>query len=260
MSRPSIPSRAAVKEACARSGPKANSTTYGSEIWIKYGEGVTGAEAMLQQFVHENADPNIVYTPEVYDYFTEQRSNAPPITYIVMEKVRGQSPVEHRKQHPDEAKVVDDRIAAAVRHIWQLPLPQGAFIGPLAGQKANDWFFSDYGADRTFQSIQELESWINDKLEDAGRTERVNLKGLERRICHGDLSQYNILYDGRVIILDWGKSGIYPGVFDEFALVRQFPIRGGKYAKRLHGKLFGNKLSDLIPPLMRVANINAFGS
>ncbi|KAI9785263.1 MAG: hypothetical protein M1816_000449 [Peltula sp. TS41687] len=225
MSRPSIPSRAAVKEASARSGPLANGTTY------------------------------------VYDYFTEQRSsNAPPITYIVMEKVHGQSPVEYSKQHPDETEVVDDQIAAAVRHIWQLPLPPGPFIGHLAGEKANDWFFSGDGADRTFQSVQDLEGWINDKLEDVGRPERVNSKGIECRICHGDLSQHNILYGAsRVIILDWGMSGIYPGVVDEFALIRQFSNRGGKYASRLHKKLFGDKFSVLIGPLMRVANINAFG-
>lgn len=59
-------------------------------FWIKYGINVTEAEAILQQFVSENTDHNIMYTPKVYDSFTEQRINALPVIYIVIERVYGE--------------------------------------------------------------------------------------------------------------------------------------------------------------------------
>lgn len=51
---------------------------------------MTEAEAILQQFVSENTDHNIMYTPKVYDSFTEQRINALPVIYIVIERVYGE--------------------------------------------------------------------------------------------------------------------------------------------------------------------------
>lgn len=207
---PSLPSRAAVIAACDANGPKANGLAYSTEVWIKYGEGVTEAEAILQQFVHLHADPSILYTPVVYDYFTQSRYNSLPVSYIVMERVSGPSPAEYIKQPTDEADAVLEKIAAAVRHLWELPLPDQASIRPLQGQIPDDWFFSDYGADRSFQNVDDLEGWVNGRLADAGVVEPVDLKQFPRHICHCDLSQHNILYGDPVIILDWGMSGVYP--------------------------------------------------
>ncbi|EZF27707.1 hypothetical protein H112_00381 [Trichophyton rubrum D6] len=77
MKQSSVPSRAEVMAACRLSGPM-------------YGINVTEAEAILQQFVSENTDHNIMYTPKVYDSFTEQRINALPVIYIVIERVYGE--------------------------------------------------------------------------------------------------------------------------------------------------------------------------
>ena len=247
--------------ACDSKGALTKTLAYSSEIWIKYGEGVTEAEAVLQQFVHQNANPDIFYTPAVYDYFTAPGRCNLTVTYILMERVNGSDPAQYLKAHPDETEPVFDRIVAAVRHLWSLPLPPGAAIGPLKGQKACDWFFSDYGADRAFETVDELEAWTNHKLEDTRRKERVDLKSLSSTICicHNDLSQFNILYGDRLVLLDWGMSGIYPQVFDEFALVRQFVARGSKFVKQLHKRLFGEKPSPTVRPLMLVSNINAVG-
>lgn len=81
-----------------------------------------------------------------------------------------------------------------------------------------------------------------------------------RCICHCDLSQHNILYGDSMIILDWGMSGVYPWIFDDFALVRQFTNCGARFVKQLHRKLFGDRSSTIMRPLMTVSNINAFGS
>ena len=88
MTRPQIPSREVVKELCARNGPRSNGLAYSNQIWIKYGENVTLAEATIQEFVHNNADSRIVYTLAFYDWFSvAQPGGAPNMTYIVMEKV-----------------------------------------------------------------------------------------------------------------------------------------------------------------------------
>ena len=112
---------------CGLRGPLVTGIPYNSDFWIKYGTGVTEAEAMLQQFVNENTDHSIVYTPKVYDYFTKQRTNALPVTYIVMERARGEALTAK------EDDIVVETIATAIRHIWELPLPPQASIGPLAG-------------------------------------------------------------------------------------------------------------------------------
>src|SRR5262245_1657087 len=117
MSQPSVPSRVQVVTACEISGPMASGIPYSDDIWIKYGTGVTKAEAIIQQYVHENADLSIVRTPKVYDYFTIPQKYALPITYIVMERVYGTPLVAN------ESSDVLDEIATAVRHIWSLPLP-----------------------------------------------------------------------------------------------------------------------------------------
>lgn len=252
MSQSLVPSRADVIAACGRSGPYVPGIPYNNDFWIKYGTGVTEAEAMLQQFVNENADHTIVYTPKVHDYFTERRINALPVTYIIMERVHGEALTAR------EDNVVLENIAAAVRHIWELSLPPQASIGPLAGQEPHDWFFSDYGAGRTFQSTEDLQAWINEKLKTAKYSDRVDLPS-ERCICHCDLSQFNILRGNPVIILDWGMAGVYPRIFDEFGLFRQFNLKGAKFAKALHKTLFGKTFTGHLRPLAIVSRINAVG-
>ena len=253
----SVPSRADVIAACERNGHRTNSLSYSQEIWIKYRSGVAGAEALMQQFVHQNADPEILYTPAVYDYFTEPQGKAPPKTYIVMERVGGLIPAQYTKATPDEADAILENIVAAIRHLHALPLPQGTSTGPLNGQEAVDSFFSEYGVDRAFDTI-ELEAWVTDHLEDAGEEARVGLRHSRCYICHCDLA-YHVLYDNRVVTIDWGMTGICPLEFEEFGLVRQFLNKGGKFVKQLHKKLFGDRPLPSMRPMMIVSNINAFG-
>jgi hypothetical protein len=68
-----LPTRADVVALCEKMGPKQNGFAYNEFIWIKYGECVTEAEAMTQQLVYQYADPSIVRTPAVYDYFSKAR-------------------------------------------------------------------------------------------------------------------------------------------------------------------------------------------
>lgn len=72
---------------CDHKGPYSKGFAYSDKIWIKYGYGVSLGEAAIQQFLHENADHRIVYTPEVYDSFALTEPGSRRMSYIVMEKV-----------------------------------------------------------------------------------------------------------------------------------------------------------------------------
>ena len=259
MAKLQIPSREAIEALCRVNGPKSNSLDYSDQIWVKYGTTVTLAEAAMQQYVHEHADPRVVHVPNVFDAFTITQPNGASVTYIVMENVKGDDYSAYSKRHPELAEQALEQIANAVRHIWEIPLPPNITIGPLGQQRPADRFFSDCGSDRYFNDVIELEDWINTKLEEGSYHDRVRLQGERLSICHCDLTQFNIKMGEPIAIIDWGFDGIYPRAFEEFALFHQFNLKGQKFAKALHRQLFGPKLSKHMRALALAARFHAFG-
>ncbi|KAH7320700.1 phosphotransferase enzyme family protein [Stachybotrys elegans] len=259
MPRPQIPKRDVVEALCKENGPKSNGFAYSDEIWIKYGEGVTLAEAAIQRYVHNNVDPRIVHVPEVFDEFSTTRLNAPPITYIVMEIVKADDYATHRTKNPREAEEALTAIANAVRHIWDIPLPPNLSPGPFCQQEPVDRFFSDSGSGQIFNTLVELEVWINTKLTEGDYQDRVSFQGEQLCLCHCDLTQFNIMVSDRITILDWGFAGIYPRAFDEFALIHQYNLIGQKFAKGLHQQLFGPKPSKSMRAMALAARYHAYG-
>lgn len=260
MTRPQIPSREEVKKLCDKNGPFAKGLTYGDKIWIKYGYGVTLGEAAIQKFVHEKADHRIVYTPEVYDSFSVvAKPGSRGMTYIVMEKVEGENYVDYTKQHPDETETVLQAIADVARHIWSLPLPPNTPPGSFGPELSVNRFFSDYGADRTFTDIEDLENWVNQKLIETKKPDRASFQSHQLCLCHMDLTQYHVLIGKPIILLDWSFSGVYPIEFEAHALHNQFNLRGSKFAKGLFKQLFGTKMPKNMRPLSLAARINFVG-
>ena len=255
MTRPYIPSRDEVKTLCDRDKRYHGGFAFSDKVWIKFGIGVTLAEAAMQQYVYEKADPCIVRVPEVYDSFTIVKPSATPKGYIVMENVEGDDYFTYKKQHPEAVEENLQAIADAVRHIWSLPLPPDATPGPLGKQKPFHRFFSDVGAGRTFDNIVELEDWINAKLIADERPDRVNLRNEQLCICHLNLTGWNVKIGKPPAFLQWEFSGIYPRIFEEHTLRSQRV----NYAKGLCAILFGPKQSAAVRPLEMVANINWFG-
>jgi hypothetical protein len=239
-----LPTRADVVALCEKAGPKQNGFAYNEFIWIKYGECVTEAEAMTQQLVYQYADSSIVRTPAVYDYFSKAR-----MTYIIMERVQGQTYDDHVKQHREKAPKLLEAIAEAVRHVWTIKVPPGTSPGPLGRQIPEDRFFTDRGAGQTFDTTADLEQWVNAKLINTRISERV------------DFASHNILIPvlGAIYLIDWGMSGFYPLIFEEYALRHQFNLPGGYFAKQLTPILFGDKASPNWRPLCLVGRINAQG-
>lgn len=228
-------------------------------FWIKYGMTVTLAEAAIQRYVYDNADPRIVRIAEVFDAFSIPQPNSPPMTYIVMENVKGDDYATYIKKHPQAAGQVLEAIANAVRHLWNIPLPRNASIGPFEQQRPVDRFFSDAGSDRIFNNLMELEDWINNKLKEGDYPDRIRLQGERLSLCHCDLTQFNIKVGEPIAILDWGFSGIYPRAFEEFALIHQFNLEGQKFAKALHRQLFGPKPSKSMRALALASRFHSFG-
>jgi tRNA A-37 threonylcarbamoyl transferase component Bud32 len=251
-----LPTRADVVALCEKVGPKQNGFAYNEFIWIKYGECVTEAEAMTQQLVYQYADPSIVRTPAVYDYFSKAR-----MTYIIMERVQGQTYGDHVKQHREKAPKLLEAVAEAVRHVWTIKVPPGASPGPLGRQIPEDRFFTDRGAGQTFDTTADLEQWVNAKLINTRKSERVDFALEKLHLCHCDLASHNILIPvlGAIYLIDWGMSGFYPLVFEEYALLHQFNLPGGHFAKQLKPILFGDKASPNLRPLCLVGRINAQG-
>lgn len=181
------------------------------------------------------------------------------MTYIIMENVAGDDYATYRKLHLEEADQAIEAIADAVRHIWDVPLPRNAPLGPFEQQTPADRFFSDCGSDRIFDDVGELEHWINNKLVDGGYPDRTRLQGERLSICHCDLTQLNIKVGEPIAILDWGFSGVYPRAFEEFALVHQLNLEGHGFAKALHRRLFGPRPSRPMRALALAARYHAFG-
>ncbi|KAM3438077.1 hypothetical protein NHJ13734_004350 [Beauveria thailandica] len=210
----------------------------------------------MQQYVYEHADPRIVRVPKVFDAFTITRPNGgASVTHIVMEKVEGGDFAAYSKWDPQVAEQAMERIANAVRHIWDLPLPSNAAVGPLEHQAPVDRFFSDVGSGRSFNNVIELQDWINTKLDEARRPDRVTLRGERLSICHCDLTPFNIRMSEPIAIIDWGFAGIYPRAFEEFALLHQ----GLTFAKALHRQLFGPKPSKHMRAMALAARFHMFG-
>lgn len=259
MTRPTIPSREEVKMLCYQKGPFSKGFAYDDKIWIKYGYGVTLAEAAIQQYVHEKADHRIVYTPEVYDTFTATNPSWRRISIIIMEKVEGENYLDYTKQHPEETEKVLQAIADVVRHIWSLPLPPNKPPGSFGPELAVNRFFSDVGADRAFKDIGDLEDWVNQQLIEANKPDRANFRSHELCLCHLDLTEFHVLIGKPIILLDWSFSGIYPIVFEEHALINQFNLQGRKFAKGLFKQLFDDKPSKNMRSLTLAARINFVG-
>lgn len=169
-----------------------------------------------------------------------------------MENVKGDDFSSCSRLPSQVAEESLERIANAVRHIWDIPLPPNSAIGSLGQQRPIDRFFSDCGSDRSFNNAIELEDWINTKLEEGSYSDRIILQGERLSRCHCDLTQFNIKM-GECF------AGIYPRAFGEFALLHQFNLNGQKFARALHRQLFGPRPSKHMRAMALAARFHAFG-
>ena len=207
---------------------------------IKYGLGVTYDEAVNQEYAFNHLDPKIVRVPKVYRYFHHE---SPPwsIGYLVMEYIEGEN--LEKVSLEDHPQVLKD-VTTAIKHVHSVTHATVSNVtenytgevtecqagrsvldkvigsvteqrpGPISGGVPHGYMWSEYGARQRFQTLDEIQDWINYRL---GYFDlKVDLKPYELRFCHLDLARRNMILqpDGSICLLDWQSAGFYPRIFE----------------------------------------------
>lgn len=183
------------------------------QIAVKYGYGVTASEAATQDFAYRSVDPRVVHIPRVYR-FIESNESSDPKGYLFMEYVPGRSLKDvDLEAHPD----IVPRIANIVLHLSQIQGDKRP--GPFGGGKPQGYIWGDHGANTEFHSIEEMNTYMNKRLEI--RNDSIDLTPYPLVLCHLDLCRRNMILkedDASLCLVDWGFAGLYPRFF-EIAMV-----------------------------------------
>ncbi|KAI4150813.1 MAG: hypothetical protein LQ340_003883 [Diploschistes diacapsis] len=203
---------------------------------IKYGYGVTAAEAATQAFVHSHVDVSMFRVPKVYRFF-EEEADLGNIGYLVMEFIKG-TRLDKLDDHAKSELSV--RLASCLQHLWQIPVPSDFQPGPIGGGEPKGLVWSDDGACTVFETLSDMEDWLNVSLDvdeamaRKGRWDildycaplesihhRLSLAKYSLVVCHGDFIGRNAILqsDGTIWILDWGCAGCYPIFFDLYVMI-----------------------------------------
>jgi aminoglycoside phosphotransferase (APT) family kinase protein len=118
---------------------------------------------------------------------------------------------------------VTSRVASMIQQLESVPVQDP---GPMGGTQCpfRGGWFSGYGAG-PFATIQELEDWMNHKLEVSQRTHHV-IAGTPRFkfdrlvLTHQDIAPCNLILgsNGQLWLVDWADAGGYPPGFEQAAI------------------------------------------
>lgn len=211
----------------------ARCTAYVGESFVaKYGSEVKPIEGRNMRFARKHLDPDVVTIPRVLAIY--QRPISPPchITYIVMERIAGDTFENKWDEMVDAQKqVVSSQLRRAFRCLRNIPHP--GFYGSIdkSGPR-DDLFLTDTPIpmiNGPFDSVDELvEAMIARYARDVGsavqrkadfyrRVLPQALKGDNAPVfTHGDFQRKNviILPDGSIALVDWAESGRYPSYWE----------------------------------------------
>lgn len=184
---------------------------------VKYGPGVTLAEAYALKYAAEHLDHEIVRVPSFVQFFTSG-SEPWPIGYLVMTFVEGTT--IDRSNEEDASVALKILRAVAHLHSFTHTVP-----GPLDGSPARGLLWSEYGAGQSFGSIGMLQDYIDIRLSQSRSL--VDITNSTLHLCHMDLAPRNIIVDDRGVIclLDWGCAGFYPSSFETWAIALEAHLR-----------------------------------
>lgn len=121
------------------------------DIAVKYGHGVTAAEAATQEFAYSSVDVNIVHIPRFYR-FIQAKGSTRTKGYLFVEYVRGQNLEDVDLETP---KDIVPRIAKIVAHLDQIQGYQRP-PGPVGGGEPQGYLWGDDGAKTVFNSVEEV--------------------------------------------------------------------------------------------------------
>ncbi|KAJ7128817.1 hypothetical protein C8R43DRAFT_897082, partial [Mycena crocata] len=203
--------------------------------WIKYGGGVTMAEARTQHWAASGVNGDIdtaVYVPRVYFAFVFKRMG-----FIVMEHIIGRTVAECLKDPSVDKEGMYKAVAAAVQQLLALPPPAGIRPGPVGGGFIGHPCF-DIHAPVKYKTVQELHDHFNNMLARDRIPDRVNFvdetaSGLV--FCHGDIHESNFILGphGRIYAIDFEHMAFLPPSFTAYALKvpRYFTHRVAAYVE-----------------------------
>ncbi|KAG4428876.1 hypothetical protein IFR05_015637 [Cadophora sp. M221] len=133
--------------------------------------------------------------------------------YLFMEYVPGQS-----LQDVDLKENIDiiSRVARILKHLGDIR--DGQVPGPIGTGEPQGYIWGDDGARATFDSMADMEDWLNKRL--LMHEKSINLSSCPLVFCHMDLCRRNMILeeDDTICLLDWGFAGLYPRFFEIISL------------------------------------------
>lgn len=178
------------------------------EIAVKFGYGVTAAEAATQEFAHKYVDPSIVRVPRVYRFFRSPTKFSMENGYLFMQYISGPTLKDlDLNEHQD----IIPRVAKIIEHLGQIPSDQ--IPGPVGNGFQQGYLWGDNGAETIFHSVDDLNASLNKRL--LIRNLSIDLSPYPLVLCHMDLCRRNMmLNDNKAIcLLEWGHAGLLPRFF-----------------------------------------------
>ena len=168
-----------------------------SNIVVKYGRGVTQAEAQTQTEVFKVIDPSIIHVPQVHHFYHNGDQN---IGYIIMEFVEGEPIDTHQTEQVEALQKALDHLSSLKRD----------FPGPLHSSELQGILWED-DAPSNPNTPKGLEDWINKWQDD-----KVIFNDEDFVLCHLDTALQNMLWlpSGKICLLDWASAGYYPRYFE----------------------------------------------
>lgn len=199
----------------------------GVKLIVKFGTDVYPVEASITRYVSEHTN---VRVPNVYATFVDDTQGPRPVTYIVEERLPGQtlgSFLTSTSPHIDdtllqELKDILTQLSTLNQHTTSL--------GPLQGPWRNDYFRSFL---ERFPCTPDDARTTRDFIEYFLHVSRSRNISYSRNVeecllpfdferppvfSHGDLGPSNIMVEnGHIVgIIDWEQAGWYPYFWDDF--------------------------------------------
>lgn len=203
-------------------------------IYIKYGhngETLRDSEARTQQWAFDALKMKVppeerrhIHIPEIYRVFEFDEW-----TYILMEYIPGKTLLQIMENWQAYSELADkyaDQIAAGLRLLLSLPVPEDAAPGPVGGGLVRHALYQDHRAPIEYDSVDMMEKHLNKVA--TMITDKAPTVKLERELhlVFADLYEGNFKFteDGDMYFVDLKQASFLPLSFMSYALIQPHRI------------------------------------
>ena len=133
--------------------------------------------------------------------------------------------------------------------------------GPVSGGEAHDNLWSEYGSGTTFHNVNDLESYLNERL--VYFKSPIHVPKEDLCLCHMDVAPRNFMIDlpGKLCLLDWATAGFYPRYFELWSIDFAQHVMGSSIGPNLLRSLKATSAEMLeVQKLSLVYRFNARGT